>query len=85
MSFRVRGGWIVFQAANDVEDCVVGKHDFKKGIFIEQENILEDLVQEVETLHVLQVLAGVEHGDEFLNVTFVLERYRQLFPSDRRM
>ena len=59
---------IELEAANHVEDCVFGEHELEEGILVEEENVLEDVVEVVEALHVVEILAHVEQVQELLDV-----------------
>ena len=47
---------VVLQAADHVEDGVLGEHQLEESVLVQQEDVLEDLVKVVQALRVLQVL-----------------------------
>lgn len=51
---------LVLEAADDVEDRVVAEHHLEQGVLVEQKDVLEDVVQVVQALHVAKILAGVK-------------------------
>ena len=59
---------VVLQAAHDVEDGVLGEHELEQRVLVQQENVLEDLVEVVEAVRVVEVLAHAEHFQELLDV-----------------
>ena len=75
---------VVLQTPYDVEDGVLREHELEERVLVEQEDVLEDLVEVVQALGGLQVLAHAEHVEELLHVALVLDRDRQLLPDKEK-
>ncbi len=70
---RLREAGVELQAADDIEDRVLGKHELEERVFVQEEDVLEDLVEVVEALRVVEVLAHVEQVQQLLDVALVLD------------
>ena len=78
-------GRVVLEAADHVEYRVLREHELEEGVLVQEEDILEDLVQVVQSLGVLEVLGHLEHVEQLLDVAFPLDGHGQLFaPNGRR-
>ncbi len=75
---------VVLQTPYDVKDGVLREHELEERVLVEQEDVLEDLVEVVQALGGLQVLAHTEHVEELLHVALVLDRDRQLLPDKEK-
>ena len=58
-----------FKTAHNIKDRILGEHHFEQSIFVEEENIPEYLVEVMQSLGILQVLAHVEYVEQFLGKT----------------
>ncbi len=70
---RLREAGVELQAADDIEDRVLGKHELEERVFVQEEDVLEDLVEVVEALRVVEVLAHVEQVQQLLDVALVFD------------
>ena len=68
MPFGCGQAWVELKAPNHVENRVLGKHQFEKGILVQQKDILENVVEVVQALHVFQVFAHVEQVQQLFDV-----------------
>ena len=62
---------VELETAHHVEDGVLGEHELEQCVLVQQKYVLEDVVEVVQTLAVLEVLAHVEHIQKFLDVALI--------------
>ena len=72
---------IILKAAHNIENSIFSKHDLKEGILVQEENILENLKQMVESLNIFQIFTNVEEVQKLSNVSFHLQGCGQLLTS----
>ena len=84
MFFGVRVRRVVLQRPHHAEDVLLAEHHLQQVVLVQQEDVLEYLVKGVQGLDVLQVFAGLEEVQEFLDVALALYG-RGYFVSSRNI
>ena len=75
-------GGVVLQTADHVRDQLVLKHLRQQGRVVDEEQRLEDIVEVVEAVRVIQVLAHAKEVEQLWDVAVLLYRERQALALD---